>query len=717
MNPDYLNQLQQNFQASQATKAPTATQAAVRTPGNWATHLLPVAGSILGGLVGSIPGAAVGGGLGKLGENKLEKQNLTSGVAGQALLGGVGEGVGQVAAPIISKAISPVTGLLGRLLGRGAEVGTQAATQGAVDAGAQGATDVATKAADVVPGSSSSWLDRILGRDAPAAAPVVSQGTGAVEVGTGGKIVSLTGKAAPETTQATTQLVAKAGSKLATAPTPYDDAVTSYLQLKGLTTPENALYNKGAEFTASPRNLDQAFRGSLKAPDMVNASNKLLDTLGSGGAVADQFAELPAIHQTVTNDLKGVLAANENKVAANNLIDNLNKIPASEFNIQSLDGMTPAQQLAESSVRNTPGSTYSQVDSALNKAGDIVKRYTDANGNISASGLLNINQEVGDLIKPAQWNALRGIGDAAVTPVDQANFKIWQETRQALEKVSPEASNILKVQALTGHELPKALQSGIADTGTARIGVRGTMRGGIPGTAELFQKAQSGLGRALQGVGGAIPQLGETASTVIPQILGHDIGAASDKQATQAINQAAPTPDLANPSSDIKTTLSGVDQGSPLGITPEQIKQAEMVDLVTTGGKNLSSLSKISGVVNATQGNTLSSSGTKSVADYQNSLQALQGLSSTFGSGADKNQVQQTLTEAIPTLTKATGLAKKDLLTMLPTATDNQAVVAQKLSDIKQLIDSKANQTIQTSVTQSSPDSSSLIASLLGQGA
>lgn len=697
--------------------------AAIRKPGNWATHILPIAGSILGGLVGGIPGAAIGGSLAKAGENKLEHQSLGNGVLGQGLLGGASELGGQIAAPYISKAISPVTGLIGRLLGRG---GTEAASNAIVDTSAQGlgdsATQGASRASELVPGSKSSFIDSLMSRYKPSA-PVVAEGSGAVEVGQGGNIIKLGGKTgnAANTAEAASQLGgATEGRQLATAATPYHDAVSQYLESKGLTTPENAFYNKGAEFTASPRNLDQAFRGSLKAPDMVNASNKLLDTLGHGGAVDSQFAELPDIHQTVTNDLKGVLADNTNKVEANNLIDTLNKIPESEFNIKPLDGMHPNQQLMESTARAVPGSTYQQVDGALNKAGDIVKRYTDAEGNISASGLLSINQEVGDLIKPSQWNALRGIGDAAISPVDQANFKIWQETRQALEQVSPEASNILKVQSLTGHELPKALQAGIADTGTARVGIRGTMRGGIPGSAKLFQQAQSGIGRALQGVGGAAPQLAETAQAVVPQILGHNVGdsVSAEQEAQKNAEAATQTPDLTAPSADIQDTLTTVDKGNPLGIDLQKVKQAELTDLVTTGGKNIPALNKIESVISATQGPTLSAGGTQQAANYQNSLQALQGLNSVFNSGASKEEVQQAITQILPYLTKATGLAKKDLLAIMPSATEDQTSVNAKLSDIKDLIDQKSGDALQTSVTKSSPsDQSSLIASLLGQGA
>lgn len=711
MNPQDLAALKQHYDSYQAPTQPGT--APVRSPGNWATHLLPVVGSILGGLAGGIPGAAIGGGASKALENKLEHQSLGSGVVGQGVLGGVSEGVGGLVAPIVGKVAGGAGSFVSNLLGR---EGADAATQGATDAVAN-----ATSAAEAVPGSSSSWLDKILGRGSPApAAPAVSEGTGAVEVGQGGKIVKL-GDSAPKTLNTTAAMSqvggAAPGTELATAATPYSDAVDNYLKSKGVTTPDNPIYNKGAEFTASPRNLDQAFRGSLKAPDMAGASNKLLDTLGSGGSVADQFQELPNIHQTVTNDLKGVLSDNTNKIDANNLIDHLNKIPESEFNIKPLEGMTSAQQLTEMQGRVAPGSTYSQVDSALNKAGDIVKRYTDAEGNISAASLLNINQEVGDLIKPAQWNALRGIGDAAVTPADQANFKIWQTTRQALEKVSPEASDILKVQSLTGHELPKALQSGIADTGTARIGIRGTMRGGIPGSAEIFQHAQSGLGRALQGVGGAIPQLVETAKTVLPQVLGHNIGSAADKEQTAEANQAAArnAPQLDAPGADVAATLGSTNQTNQLGISPDQIKQAELADLESTGGKNYSELSKLGTIVSAfDKSQTLSPTGENDVSNYGNTLQALQGVSDVFSSGASKDQVATAIATTVPYLTKATGLAPGDVKKLLPAPTDNQQVVNQKLSDIKQLIDSKANDSIQGQLSKNAPDTSSLVGSLVG---
>lgn len=693
---------------------PMSKKTPARSPGNWATHLLPVVGSVLGGLAGGIPGAALGGGAAKALENKVEKQAIGNGVIGQGLLGGVSEGVGGLVAPIIGKVAGGAGSFISNLLGR---EGTTAAT----DAVAQGAGDVVAKgASDLVPGSKSSFLDSLLSRFKPAA-PVVSEGTGAVEVGQGGNIIKL-GESAPKASANSTAAAAqiggaKEGADLATAATPYQDAVNKYLESKGITTPENALYNKGAEFTASPRNLDQVFRGSLKAPDMAGASNKLLDTLGTGGSVADQFSELPNIHQTVTNDLKGVLADNTNKIGANDLIDTLNKIPESEFNIKPLEGMTSAQQLAEMQGRVAPGSTYTQVDSALNKAGDIVKRYTDADGNISANGLLSINQEVGDLIKPAQWKAIRGIGDAAVTPADQANFKIWQETRQALETVSPEASDILKVQSLTGHELPKALQAGIADTGTARVGIHGSMRGGIPGSAEVFQHLQSGLGRGLQGLGGAVPQLTETAGAVLPQILGHDIGSSYDKEQTATDNAAAAdsAPELNAPGKDVQDTLATTRQTNELGIDPEQIKQAELADLQATGGKHYAELSKLGSIVTALdKSQTLSPAGQNDVGTYQNTIQALQGLSDVFSSNASKEQVASALVTTLPYLTKATGLPVSEVRKMLPLATDGQKVVNQKLSDIKQLIDSKANESLQSQLSQNNPNPSSLVGSLVG---
>lgn len=707
-----------NYQQYLANYTPSANVgsagkiAPTRSPGNWATHLLPVVGSILGGLAGGIPGAAIGGAGAKALENKFEKQSLGNGVVGQGLLGGASEGIGGLVAPVIGKAVGGAGSFISNLLGR---EGTEAATQGAADVAANGAAEIApTSAAEAVPGSSSSWLDKILGRNPAPVTPAVSEGTGAVEVGQGGKIVSLGGKTVPE---ATTQVGANPGATLATAETPYKDAVNNYLESKGLATHDNPLYNKGAEFTASPRNLDQAFRGSLKAPDMAGASNTLLDTLGKGGSVADQFNELPNIHQTVTNDLKGVLGANTDKVAAKNLTDELGKIPESEFGIKPMEGLSSADQFAQAQAAAQPGSVHGQVEQALGKASDIIGRYTDADGNISATGLLNINQEVGDLIKPAQWNALRGIGDAAVTPVDQANFKIWQTTRQALEKVSPEASDILKVQSLTGHELPKALQSGIADTGTARVGIRGTMRGGIPGSAELFQHAQSGLGRALQGLGGAAPQLAETAKVVVPQILGHDVGSAVDKEQTQAANEAAAAnaPKLNAPGTDVAATLGTTNETNQLGITSDQIKQAELADLETTGGKNYSELSKLGTIVNAfDKSQTLSPAGQGDVSNYENTLQALQGVSDTFASGASKDQVATAIATTVPYLTKATGLAPSDLKKLLPAPTDNQQIVNQKLSDIKQLIDSKANDTIQNQLSKNAPDTSSLVGSLVG---
>lgn len=90
--------------------APTAQP---QQKGNWFTHLLPTAGSIIGGIAGiplealdaftgvggtaaNIALAGAGGGAGKALENYLEGNKISSGVLGSAALGAGGQGVGEV---------------------------------------------------------------------------------------------------------------------------------------------------------------------------------------------------------------------------------------------------------------------------------------------------------------------------------------------------------------------------------------------------------------------------------------------------------------------------------------------------------------------------------------------------------------------------------------------------------------------------------------------
>lgn len=87
-------------QLPQYESSPTqSTASAIPHSGNWFTRLLPTAGSILGGIGGElvdpfgggIAGAALGSTLGKAGENAAEGQNITSGLGGAAVEGGIGQ--------------------------------------------------------------------------------------------------------------------------------------------------------------------------------------------------------------------------------------------------------------------------------------------------------------------------------------------------------------------------------------------------------------------------------------------------------------------------------------------------------------------------------------------------------------------------------------------------------------------------------------------------
>lgn len=97
--------------------------------GNWFTHLLPTAGSIIGGIAGiplealdaftgvggtaaNIALAGAGGGAGKALENYLEGNKISSGVAGEAALGAAGQGVGEIAGAVAKPLLSGASNLL-----------------------------------------------------------------------------------------------------------------------------------------------------------------------------------------------------------------------------------------------------------------------------------------------------------------------------------------------------------------------------------------------------------------------------------------------------------------------------------------------------------------------------------------------------------------------------------------------------------------------------
>ena len=97
--------------------------------GNWFTHALPTAGSIIGGIAGiplealdaftgvggtaaNIALAGAGGGAGKALENYLEGNKISSGVAGEAALGAAGQGVGEIAGAVAKPLLSGASNLL-----------------------------------------------------------------------------------------------------------------------------------------------------------------------------------------------------------------------------------------------------------------------------------------------------------------------------------------------------------------------------------------------------------------------------------------------------------------------------------------------------------------------------------------------------------------------------------------------------------------------------
>lgn len=117
----------------------TSTPTGTRRPGNFLTHLLPAVGGTLGAIIGSpldliggpsgtIAGGAGGSAIGKILENKFEKQGLGSGVLGQAAIGGA-------------------SGLGGELLGAGGSFLSNLLTKGTGEATSEIGGEVAGNAA------------------------------------------------------------------------------------------------------------------------------------------------------------------------------------------------------------------------------------------------------------------------------------------------------------------------------------------------------------------------------------------------------------------------------------------------------------------------------------------------------------------------------------------------------------------------------------------
>lgn len=663
--------------------------APVRSPGNWATHLLPVVGSILGGLAGGIPGAAVGGGLSKALENKFEHQSLGNGVVGQGVLGGVSEGVGGLVAPLISKVAGGAGSLISNLVGK---EGTEAATNAAVDTAAQ----APSRAADLVPGSKSSFLDSILSRFKTPEAPIVSQGTGAVEVGQGGNIVSVGDKAPPLT------------------PTQHARKVLSML---GKATPDNAIYNTGLDWTTRANNLEKLLPASANVSEDAHAIQMVLDNLTPGGS---SLANIRDIHKAIDpiNELsKDILARSDGTIPASDIHTAFDKLPQDALNIKVPgENATSAEILNHNTLTTTPGTEHYQAQNAVDKLKSIASKY-DSGGVVNATNVDALQRDVAGMIQPAQWRTIRGLeGGQPLDTADKVYLSAWKDLGDKLGEVAPELKSVKKMQSLFRDAIP-ALQDNIASKGNLGITLHGTARGGVPGSQSLIQNIQNAGGRALQGFGGDIPKLIESSKELVPQILGHNIGATMDKEAAQAANEKAAqdSPDLGSAGSDVKATLGTTHEKNQLGITPEQIKQAELTDLTTTGGKNYSQLSKLGTIVNAMdKSQTLSPAGENDLGAYQNTLQALQGINDVFTSGASSDQVATALATALPYLTKATGLSATEIKKLLPSPTEKQKVVNQKLSDIKTLIDSKANESLQSQLSKNSPDTNSLVGSLVG---
>jgi hypothetical protein len=158
---------EQNNTRQQLAGAPssftTGTQQAQKK-GNWLTHLLPtiggtggalggaaagaalgsvvpIIGTGIGGILGGVIGGALGSGGAKAGENAIEHNRISSGIGGEALMGGLGgllPGAGKVGTSLLERGGA-------NLAERGA---ASVAERGAVNAGEQAVTGAVGDAAD-----------------------------------------------------------------------------------------------------------------------------------------------------------------------------------------------------------------------------------------------------------------------------------------------------------------------------------------------------------------------------------------------------------------------------------------------------------------------------------------------------------------------------------------------------------------------------------------
>lgn len=611
--------------------AQSSASAQVRKPGNLFTHLLPAVGGTLGAIIGTpadlisgiggtVAGGAGGSALGKLLENKIEKQPLSSGVGGQALLGGAG-------------------GLGGEILGAGFD-----ALKGGIQAGA----DAGTAAGD-------------------AAADVATQ----------------TGK-----TTAT-----QAGGQ-----------------------------NVGEKLMASVRGISpDALPGSTvgNVGEATRLNNVATD-MGLRGSSTQQLGQLAKQFDQSGVDLGNALQGGSNTTSLsdiNQAIDNAIKGHPLNPGIPELAGGDTAQGVALS------GPEFQQVLSQASnpaaqqftQAGETIKSLAtkmaqDNDGNFSDGEINTLRQQVDKLVN------FNKSPDASPDIMNESA----RATRGALNDIlatnNPEARGIISNQSdmiKIGDLLGK--QSGYARAGVRIGGVRVPLNVG-----SALESAQAGVGTLLGGGTNAerlIPALGQAGA----QAVGNKV-----EQATQAPanNQAAGQlqgDTFATPSQYVQQLIqSSQAQSNSLGITPEQVQQAMVKDIQTTGGANLSHLNDILGVVTKAQSaNALPTAAVTQLTAYNNSLQALQGLANAFGGSSNASDLTTNIADAQKILGTASGLSGKNLTAALPTPYDTAQVVQQKLSALKSQIDSTYENSIQAEIDKQNATSnqSGFLSGLIPAGA
>lgn len=601
--------------ANGSTPASVSNQIPVRQPGNLFTHALPAIGGTLGSIIGSaadvftgplgtIAGGSGGSALGKVLENKLEHQNLGSGVAGQAALGGVGAGAGEV----LGAGFSALKGL--------GQAGAEAGGEAAANAGAEAVSNAGKMTASQA------------GRQ-----------------GVGEKLLNV----------------------------------------------------------ISPEDLPGSTVGNVGEATRLNRF--ATDDLGLRGSSTQKLGQLAKQFDSTNTELASKFATNGSTTSLdeiNNAIDNAIKEHSLNPHQADISNLSNADLVK----LNNSGAFDNPVNQKFNEAGASLKGIAakmaqENGGNFSDSEVNTLRQEVDKFAKfnTSGANATDIPSEAAKASRSALNDILASKNPEARDLISKQ-SDMIKLGDVLGKK-----------SGMARAGVRfGGVR--IPvNVGSALEATQSGLGVALGG--------GSNAERLIPGLAQAGAQAVSGNLGSKTTPAAGQSTDFTAPSAGIQSVLSqyaGPNQSSVAGVDPNQIREAMVQDLAN-GGKNISKLNTLLSVVNDMQSNSqLPSSAVSKLSDYQNSLSALQNLSDTYNSPAGANDIQSSLANISKQIGNSTGLSGKSLTAALPTAYDDPKTVQIKLTALKQVIDQKAEEDLQSSIQSNKRTSNqqSFLTSLLG---